>query len=114
LKHFASWKGEGGRGMPDNNDRIKVYLHSKWYRISSWAGIALIVAYFLAHQLWLLYAALVMAAVAMVPVFRATEFRNQRLDLEKQTDRWYVIVVLLFVTALVVGTYFYVKYTLHP
>lgn len=99
--------------MSDNNERVKTYLHSKRYRFSSWAVIALMVAYFLAHQQWLLYAALVMSTVAMVPLFRATEFRNQRLDLKKQTDRWYVIGVSLFVTALVAGTYFYVKYTLH-
>ncbi len=99
--------------MSDRN-QVKAYIRSSRFRFLSVAGMVAVIGYIMAHRQWLLYASCAIYAVAVMPVFRAMEFKNQKLELSNRRDRLYVIGVFLVVTALVVGTYLYAKHNAYP
>jgi hypothetical protein len=95
-----------------NGENRRIYLRSTRYRVLSWGGIGLLIAHFLFPQYGrrLLYGAVILSFLAMLPLFRLSELRNAKLDMRNKRDRTIVLFVAIGILALIVFSALYAAY----
>jgi hypothetical protein len=94
----------------EDKERLRQYLRSKQYRVCTWGSIGLLAASFVipTYHDYLLYGAVILSFVAMLPALKLIGWRNEKLEFKNPRDRTTVLIVAAFVLGLIALTLLYV------
>src|SRR3954462_464678 len=102
--------------MDERGTKLKAYLHSWRFRLSSWGSTGLVVLWWFRPQYggyWLIVAAVALWWLSLWPIFKYVGWENRRIDLKNRMDRNYVLSVVLFVVLLLAFATWYVGFRSH-